>query len=101
MDKKLFGIRIREAREKAGMSINNLAQKLSINSTSLRNIEAGSRLPSLPVFAELCAALEVSPAILLYGAECNPDELSFMDRCERLTPKQREIIKGMMDVLSF
>lgn len=51
MDKKLFGTRINKARKDRGLTAEKLAEACNINSTYLRQIEGGKKLPSLPVFA--------------------------------------------------
>ena len=61
MDKKLFGTRINKARKDRGLTAEKLAEACNINSTYLRQIEGGKKLPSLPVFATLCRELRVSP----------------------------------------
>lgn len=53
MDKKLFGTRINKARKDRGLTAEKLAEACNINSTYLRQIEGGKKLPSLPVFATL------------------------------------------------
>ena len=65
MDKKLLGKRINMARKERGWTGERLAEACSINATYLRQIEAGTKVPSLPVFVSLCQALNVSPTYLL------------------------------------
>lgn len=65
MDKKLLGKRINMARKERGWTGERLAETCSINATYLRQIEAGTKVPSLPVFVSLCQALNVSPTYLL------------------------------------
>ena len=65
VDKKLFGTRINKARKDRGLTAEKLAEACNINSTYLRQIEGGKKLPSLPVFATLCRELRVSPNYIL------------------------------------
>lgn len=58
MDKKLFGMRINKARKDRGLTAEKLAEACNINSTYLRQIEGGKKLPSLPVFATYAANYE-------------------------------------------
>lgn len=69
MDKKLFGTRINKARKDRGLTAEKLAEACNINSTYLRQIEGGKKLPSLPVFATLCRELRVSPNYTLHERE--------------------------------
>ena len=65
MDKKLLGKRINTARKERGWTSERLSEACNINSTYLRQIEAGTKVPSLQVFVLLCEALRVSPTYLL------------------------------------
>ena len=47
MDKKLLGKRINTARKERGWTSERLAEACSINATSLRQIEAGTKIPRL------------------------------------------------------
>ena len=78
MDKKLLGKRINTARKERGWTSERLSEACNINATYLRQIEAGTKVPSLQVFVLLCEALRVSPTYLL--AEVLPSmEFSDMD----------------------
>ena len=95
MDKKLLGKRINTARKERGWTSERLSEACNINATYLRQIEAGTKVPSLQVFVLLCEALRVSPTYLL--AEVLPSmEFSDMDVLLELwqtaTPKQIAMI---------
>lgn len=99
MDKKLLGRRINLARKDKGLTSEKLSEACSINATYLRQIEAGSRCPSLPMFISLCEHLSVSPSYLLVGQFHDPefpdmDELSKL--WEQATPKQVRMISAMI-----
>ena len=65
MDKKLLGRKINAARKDRGITGEQLAELCSINATYLRQIEAGTKIPSLPVFVTICKELKASPSYLL------------------------------------
>ncbi len=65
MEKLLLGKRIKEARNARHLTAKQLAELCHIDDTFLRQIEGGTKLPSLPVFTDLCNVLGVSPAYLL------------------------------------
>lgn len=65
MDKKAFGKRLNQARKERGLTGERLAEMCSINATYLRQIEGGTKVPSLPIFISLCQNLKVSPNYLL------------------------------------
>ena len=56
MDKKLLGKRINTARKERGWTSERLSEACNINATYLRQIEAGTKVPSLQVFVLLCEA---------------------------------------------
>ena len=65
MDKKLLGKRINIARKERCWTSERLSEACNINATYLRQIESGTKVPSLQVFVLLCEALKVSPTYLL------------------------------------
>ena len=95
MDKKLLGKRINMARKEG----ERLAETCSINATYLRQIEAGSKVPSLPVFVSLCQALNVSPTYLLVEVlpqQGNQDMDALLELLQTATPKQLNMMTSMI-----
>lgn len=70
MDKAAIGMgkKINSVRKSKGITADRLADLCEINAAYLRQIEGGRKLPSLPLFIQLCNALEVSPSYLLQDA---------------------------------
>ena len=66
MDKKLLGRRINIARKDRKLTGEKLAEACNINATYLRQIEAGTKVPSMPVFVTICRELKVSPSLLMF-----------------------------------
>ena len=99
MDRKQLGKRLNAARKDKGITSEKLAELCSINATYLRQIEAGSKTPSLPVFVSLCRELQVSPSYLLSDELAVP-EIQDMDALWELwqtaTPKQIKMISAML-----
>lgn len=99
MDKKSFGRKINTARKDRGMTGEKLAEACNINATYLRQIEAGTKVPSLPVFVTICEELGVSPSYLL--AEVLPESENrdidaLMKLCAEATPSQLKTITAMI-----
>lgn len=99
MDKAELGKRIREARNKAGLTQEVLAEKADIGVMYLGEIERGLKMPSLKIFIKLVEALDISADYLLRnevssGRSFVYDEIT--EKLEGLTPKQR---KGAVDIL--
>lgn len=65
MDKKSFGKRLNSARKERKLTGEKLAELCNINATYLRQIEGGTKVPSLPIFISICRELKVSPNYLL------------------------------------
>jgi len=63
----LFGCRIRELRQKIGMSQEDLARLCKLDRTYISGVERGLRNISLKNICILAEALEVSMSVLLEG----------------------------------
>lgn len=99
MDKKSFGRKINTARKDRGMTGEKLAEACNINATYLRQIEAGTKVPSLPVFVTICEELGVSPSYLLAEVlpeSGNKDIDALMKLCTEATPSQLKTITAMI-----
>jgi len=66
------GRNIRRARQAAGLSNGELADRAGIHWTVLVSYEAGSGVPILETFVKIAWALGVSPVHLLPGLEWDP-----------------------------
>lgn len=99
MNKKALGKRINTARKSRGLTSERLSELCHVNATYVRQIEAGTKVPSLPVFIDLCNALQTSPTFLLTDM-LGPNEMSrFGDLCtlwRDATPEQIQIIVAML-----
>lgn len=99
MDQKQLGKRIKESRKECGLTADRLSELCHIDGTYLRQIEGGSKCPSLPVFTDICNALHVSPAFLLKDS-LNWNEYSDLGELARLwehaTPAQIALVTAMI-----
>ena len=96
MDKKLLGKRINTARKERGWTSERLAETCSINATYLRQIEAGTKIPSLPVFVSLCAALNVYLLVEVLPQQGNQDMDALLELLQTATPKQLNMMASMI-----
>lgn len=62
------GASIRSIREKKGMSQVELAEKVNVTQSMLCQIERGTKTPSLPLSAEIAAALGCTLNDIVEGA---------------------------------
>jgi transcriptional regulator with XRE-family HTH domain len=66
---RAFGQRMRELRDREGVSQDNLARESGIHSTSIGRIERGGREPRLTTILKLADGLGVEPGELVNGLE--------------------------------
>ena len=83
MEQSKLGKRINEVRKSRGLTADKLSELCNINATYLRQIEGGAKMPSLPVFIDICKALHISPDYLLQG-ELSENEISKIHEIEML-----------------
>ena len=99
MNGKGLGRKINSARKDVGITSEKLAELCNINATYLRQIESGTKVPSLPVFVTICDALKVSPTYLLSDT-LQTNEAQGMDDLIDLwkaaSPKQIKLITSMV-----
>lgn len=99
MEEKGLGKRINIVRKNRGFTADKLSELCNINATYLRQIEGGTKVPSLPVFINICNALKISPDYLLRDVLsnneiCRIQELA--DLWENTSPNQQEIAIAMI-----
>ena len=83
LERKGLGKRINEVRTDRGFTADKLSELCNINATYLRQIEGGVKMPSLPVFIDICNALRISPDYLLQD-EMGENEISKIKELEAL-----------------
>lgn len=99
-----MGKHISEVRKDRGLTADRLSEMCSINATYLRQIEGGVKIPSLPVFIDICRALKISPDYLLQD-ELGDNEISTIREIETLwrdaTPSKQAltlaIVKAVLE----
>ena len=89
-----FGARLRVCREEAGYSASRFAKLLSISQPTLSNIESSQTVPSAALFLEMCAALHVSPDLLLGGVV---DAVNCPAALRGLSPKQMKCVALLIE----
>lgn len=86
MEKNGLGKRLNAVRKDKGLTSDKLSEMCNINATYLRQIEGGTKMPSLPVFISICNALKVSPDYLLRD-ELEENEVTAIWEIEELWEK--------------
>ena len=100
MDKKDFGIRLRNLRNEANLTQEELAEKVEISTAYLGEVERGKKVLGVDKFIKIVKALGVSADYFL----CNElpsgepyvfDEIT--EKLKKLTPKQRKIAIDILE----
>ena len=99
MDTIILGRNIHKARRDLEISSDKLAELCEVTPSYLRQVEAGSKVPSLPFFVTLCNELRVSPSYLLAGVvdkavDTSIEELNAL--CGKAKPSQIKLITAML-----
>lgn len=98
-----FGKRLREVRRKSKVTSDRLGFACGVNPVFIRQIEAGARVPSIPVFVKICDNLQVSPAYLLKDEVQIPvtDEgwKEIAKEIEQLSSSSRSMVKEVLQSL--
>lgn len=87
------GLRLKEVRERIGMSQYRLAKVSGISQSTISDIENGKMSPSVDTMYRLCSALGVTLS------EFFSDEQPSSDRISRLTPEQRQALDKFLETL--
>lgn len=102
MEQSKLGKRINEVRKSRNLTADKLSELCNINATYLRQIEGGAKIPSLPVFVDICRKLGISPDYLLQD-ELEENEVSKIREIEELwkeAPLQKqEVALAMIKAL--
>jgi len=70
-----FAANVVQARERAGISQEELGVRASLHRTEISQIERGLRQPRIDTLAKLCGSLDVEPSELMEGIVWTPGEI--------------------------
>ena len=82
MDQKAIGKRIKSAREKKGMTQEQLAERVNLSPMHVSVIERGNKLPRLETLINIANILDVSADILLQDVVNNQIKLHTSEASE-------------------
>ena len=99
MNSLILGRNIYKARRDRGYTSDALSALCDVTPAYLRQVEAGSKTPSLPFFVTLCDQLKVSPSILLSGVvdtavDSSIEEL--VELCKTAKPSELRLITALV-----
>ena len=103
MNLRAIGARIKAARERAGITQEDLAAELEMSPTHISVLERGLKAPKLETLVNIANALHVSSDMLLqdvvlYAADGLASELSAA--ITKLSPKEQERILNAIRALT-
>lgn len=90
-----LGRRIREAREKSGITQEALGVKVSLTRTSVTNIEKGRQQLLVHTLVEIAKALNIAPESLLPEPQSSMEKLDDLLKTE--SPQAQEWIRAVVD----
>ena len=94
-----LGKRINSTRKSKRITAEKLSEMCNINSTYMRQIESDMKVPSLPVFVDICKALCISPDYLLQD-ELDDNEVTTIREItqvwKELPPDKMELVLSMI-----
>lgn len=100
MEKLVLGNRIHDARKARGLTSEKLAELCGVGAVHIRKIEAGTKLPSMPLFVKLCNTLKVSSKFLLHDSvQSDTIDLhgTWDDRIKQLPADQADFVKTLLE----
>lgn len=90
---KKVGSKIKTIREEKAMTRDEVADLCHINKDYLRHIEAGIKMPSLPLIIGLCRVLDTSPNYIL---DFQGKENEILTYIGRMTSKEQKLLLDMI-----
>ena len=90
MDKKAIGKRIKSAREKKGMTQEQLAELVNLSPMHVSVIERGNKLPRLETLINIANILDVSADVLLQDVVNNQVKLHTSEASDLIAQLSRE-----------
>lgn len=97
-----IGERCRRARETAGYTQEQLAERIGVSTQFLSDAERGVTGMSVSTIIKLCQILSISTDFLLLGQDTSNNEkgpLSIFTRIQRLSPQEQEMIEAVSNLM--
>lgn len=99
MDQKAIGRRIKAARERKGLTQEELAEEVDLSPMHVSVIERGVKLPKLETLINIANALDVSADVLLQDVVNNQTKLCASEASELFLRLRREDQRRALAVL--
>ena len=97
INKKLIGKRIKYRREMAGLSQEQLAERLNLSKNHISSIECGKSMLTTRSLVAICNILGGTPDYYLIG-EIGPETDAITTLTQRLSPSEQKVLCRLLDV---
>lgn len=91
-----IGEQVRLAREQAGFTQEQLAERIDVSPQFISDLERGVVGVSIPTLKALCLTLRVSADRLLFGAESGENTI-LPRQCKELSPEHARLLSEIID----
>lgn len=96
INKKLIGVRIMQRRKTAGLTQDELAEKVGLSPNHISNIECGKNLPTTKFILQVCSILGETPDYYLIGKIGeDTDEITRLVR--QLSPDSQRVLRRLLE----
>lgn len=92
-----IGERVKAAREQAGVTQEQLAERIDVSAQYVSDLERGVVGISVPTLKNLCVALGISSDRILFGQSQDGNVPTLTDKCRVLSPAQSVILADIID----
>ena len=99
MDQKAIGRRIKAARERKGLTQEELAEKVDLSPMHVSVIERGVKLPKLETLINIANVLDVSADVLLQDVVKNQTKLYSSEASELIRKLPRDDQRRVLEAL--
>lgn len=92
-----IGERVKAAREHAGITQEQLAERIDVSTQYVSDLERGVVGISVPTLRNLCVALGISGDRILFGQQQTDGMSALTDKCRVLNPAQAALLASIID----
>ena len=103
VDYSIIGLRLKQARLKAGLTQQEMAEKTNLSVAFISRIERGTSHINLKRLSEFCSILNISEGYILNGVSDEDDKYlynEFNDILKKCSPEKQKLIYKLSKVIA-
>ncbi len=103
VDYSIIGSRIKQARLKAGLTQQEIAEKMNLSVAFISRVERGTSHINLKRLSEFCSILNISEGYILNGVSDEDDKYlynEFNDILKKCSPEKQKLIYKLSKVIA-